>query len=800
MNERVLYNKVSSNSKKEKNWNHRFVLDKIPKFDAYKDVNYLSLGLLKSKIRYEQRIKREQANSKYAGRIYSSLYVKPKSSSRVKKVFGSSQKSLDKTSRNRDLSMRISLNKDFSIKKNKKTLNHYLYQGTLTGQNMAGSYLFNYMPDYKNKDINQNLREIICKEDKEISKEYESIKELWEKLGVTQSYIDKFDFVINTKSNNRDSILQMLNGEKRQMKKFRIELMKVISEIAKRENKINDLKKFIFAYGKVKKINRENEDNENMNELRTKNIGEVNRELIENDIHECLKSLRLRTINTVNLIRKFNTAYYNLFNNKISLKFIKSKYGYDDKYLAKVKNDLDFLKDSEINTLYHFSEKGGDPFLLFISDKCAEPSDLLRYKVLPITNEVLAIVRTYMFSLEEEEVFLKIKSRDIQNPNQSQFFRTNINNNNLYNTMNNRVITSYNSKIKKPFNKALNNNVGGVGNNNKLSSNNVNKNDAQNVEEKNEELPINLENNVELKIDNLYQIPRMTSKQLIRHLKKYGKMKKELFPPINKDLIKEEVQKNFFQKIEDRMGEVEREFNIKMDENFKKEQKKLEEEELRLKEEKEYIEKMKIKEEEERKRKEEKYLQLEKERNKRKKNDKRRREDSEKIAKKDNDIFLRDMEIKFMKNVKDKFKKENDIQFENKKVVIEEMEEKDKEKKEEIQKIKYADYKELKEAGYPIYLSSEENRSGTEELSENNYKSKVDEENEEESDNKSSKKNEKSSKNEENSKKEDENESEENEESESKTKTKKSKSKKKDGSSDNEEEENDEKEDNSDSN
>ena len=34
--------------KREKNWNQRFVLDKIPKFNAYNDVNYLSLGLLKS--------------------------------------------------------------------------------------------------------------------------------------------------------------------------------------------------------------------------------------------------------------------------------------------------------------------------------------------------------------------------------------------------------------------------------------------------------------------------------------------------------------------------------------------------------------------------------------------------------------------------------------------------------------------------------------------------------------------------------------------------------------------------------
>ena len=35
----------------EKKWNERFILEKIPQYDAYKDINYLSLGLVKSKIR-----------------------------------------------------------------------------------------------------------------------------------------------------------------------------------------------------------------------------------------------------------------------------------------------------------------------------------------------------------------------------------------------------------------------------------------------------------------------------------------------------------------------------------------------------------------------------------------------------------------------------------------------------------------------------------------------------------------------------------------------------------------------------
>ena len=43
------------NEKKEKKWDNRFITLKISEYDAYKDVNYLSLGLIKSKIRYEEK-------------------------------------------------------------------------------------------------------------------------------------------------------------------------------------------------------------------------------------------------------------------------------------------------------------------------------------------------------------------------------------------------------------------------------------------------------------------------------------------------------------------------------------------------------------------------------------------------------------------------------------------------------------------------------------------------------------------------------------------------------------------------
>ena len=47
----------------EKNWNERFILEKIPQYDAYQDINYLSLGLLKSKLRYEEKQMKESQKS-----------------------------------------------------------------------------------------------------------------------------------------------------------------------------------------------------------------------------------------------------------------------------------------------------------------------------------------------------------------------------------------------------------------------------------------------------------------------------------------------------------------------------------------------------------------------------------------------------------------------------------------------------------------------------------------------------------------------------------------------------------------
>lgn len=63
-------------------------------------------------------------------------------------------------------------------------------------------------------------------------------------------------------------------------------------------------------------------------------------------------------INVVAAIKKFNMRYEHLLNaGKIDLEYLKQKYGFDKNYLMKLKTDLDFLKDTDIGDLYHFSQK-----------------------------------------------------------------------------------------------------------------------------------------------------------------------------------------------------------------------------------------------------------------------------------------------------------------------------------------------------------------------------------------------------------------------------------------------------------
>ena len=818
MSKKYLYENEDKLLLREKNWNQRFVLGKIPKFDAYNDINYLSLGLLKSKLRYEEKIKKPDPRMKYNERIYSANYMKSKSIAKQKNenILKNNLK------KERFPSLRINLNQDFktkNIKKNNiKTSYNFPYQGTLTSHNIAGSYLFKFNPDYKNPKKNYNYIDLICQEDSEISDEYELLKDLWDKLGVTENYIKNFTFLLNNKYNNRDELLEMIKGEKKQMKIFRVEFMKALSEINKRENKIKDLKNFIKIYEQVltdeKRYKLINDD-------KIKDIGETNKEKIEGDIHDCLKSLRLKTINTVNAFQKFKKNYEHLFNTKFDLEIIKEKYGFNEQYLSKLKNDLDFLRDSPINILYHFSEKGGDPFLLCISDLCGNLNDIKKYRQVPISEEVLSIVKKFMFYIEQEDVFNLTRQKEENNKDSSNNYmkintsynnynnRTkknlgqkykNINNKNNDYLINEKIIfnnKSYksNNKLNNAFEKNLlsTNFKGNIEKEKlRLKSQNEYKNLFFNTEDTYEIYPEGkyLQTNAQSKNPNnqneniqyntvkteekKYHVPGMTSKQLFRQLDKYSKIQHELLPSTNKDKLKEKVKKNIIKNIEDRMKKVEIEFKIKMEEKLKKEEEKIKEEEKKIKIEKEKIEKICKAEEEERKQKEENYLKLEKEIEERKKKDKKIREENEKMEKRENAIFVKEMQAKFLNEVDQRFKKEDERQYEFKKEMIEKAEQREKERKEETERIRHEEFEKIKRGEVIVDLREKKKKAKKIKKKKkvikkiNKEKEKLKSEKSESTNKKNSEKNEEEESEDEEEEEEDDDEEEEEEESDGK--------------------------------
>ena len=179
----------------------------------------------------------------------------------------------------------------------------------------------------------------------------------------------------------------------------------------------------------------------------------MSKEDIEKDIHKSLSSLRLKGINTVIQIKRFKMKYSYLINiGKIDINYLCEVYGYNKHYLIKLINDLNFLKDTNLKELYHFSEKGEDPFLLSLSgksetinnykkkdsdlekeyenefeelesadkkynsvneninsDKNEEIIDGKKYKLLPISKELLGVVKNLNYYLNQEKMFIIVR-------------------------------------------------------------------------------------------------------------------------------------------------------------------------------------------------------------------------------------------------------------------------------------------------------------------------------------------------------------------------------------------------------
>ena len=399
---------------KEKNWDQRFFLYKIPPYDAFKDENYLSLGLMKSKIKYEQFLEKEK-QKKLRGKThhYTEHYIIDSQSG-------------NKTSKEKK--RKILFSATFNKLPNENNKNY----------NFANTYSYKFPGIKKNKTEETQL----TMEEIDLLDEFEIIKTMWNKLGVTKSYQENFINYINN-LDDLGNIRLYLNLEQKQMQKFKYDLTQLLKKIIHRNDQIAYLKQLINIYKNILKERKSHPEleNENLDTLCNKNEKQV----IE-DINTCLLSLRINTINVVNQIKSFHMSNsYFLYMNKINLEKIKEDYYYNDEYLLSIKSDLDFIQHSILTNLYEFENfEGGDPFFLSFSkikeedkDKQEENKEKQEDKQnkqkrkLEINKKVLEEVQNCIFFMLQAEILYKSKNTNKSDANKNkvlQFLKCGINN------------------------------------------------------------------------------------------------------------------------------------------------------------------------------------------------------------------------------------------------------------------------------------------------------------------------------------------------------------------------------------
>lgn len=385
---------LHKSEEREKNWDQRFVLYKIPPYDAFKDSNYLSLGLMKSKIKYERfLIKEKQRKLKGKNTYFTEHYV-------IDSHKGN-QTTKDK-SKKKLFSAKDNQNENYEIK-----------------NNLAKTYSIKFN---KTKSSLSNSGNNLTVEEMDLLDEFDIIKVLWNKFGVTKEYQESFTEFINS-LDNVDNIRTFLNLEKIQMQKFKYELTQLVKKIIHRNDQILQLKQLINLYEDILKEKKNNPEKSNAN-LDT--LSNINEKQVISDIHSCLLSLRISTINVVNQIKNFSisNSYY-LYMNKINLNKIKNDYSFSYEYLISIKSDLDFIQNSILTNLYDFDNYDGcDPFFISFSKIKEEgeqnPEEKKKNKKLDISKKMFDEIKNCVYFLQQAEILNKCKYSNKSNTHKNK--------------------------------------------------------------------------------------------------------------------------------------------------------------------------------------------------------------------------------------------------------------------------------------------------------------------------------------------------------------------------------------------
>ena len=339
----------SVNALREKQWDDRFIYDKIPLYDSKNDKNVL----------INLNCKSNSGNRKFGNKGINfpdnSLFIyRPLSNkTTMNHLFLNGKNNMKMPSaKSRDLNFR---NENILGNKYKSFLEY--------GGNNANAFE-NYKKSENKNNIdssNFNVINLI---------NLNNIMKMWDELGVNKTYRKLFSVIYK----------ELDDENKEELYK------KETNEINKIKSYINDLKKDIE--NRIRTIQELYDLNVKLN---TEIINKDNKcnEIILGEISEKINKLRIHTINVCKSMKKLKTELSGIKNlDKYDINIIGEKFNFDKNYLIKLKSELNFLKEG-FSKYYFNIANDQTPFLLKASEKSKISNDKDPFiHLIPLTQEL----------------------------------------------------------------------------------------------------------------------------------------------------------------------------------------------------------------------------------------------------------------------------------------------------------------------------------------------------------------------------------------------------------------------------
>lgn len=338
----------SVNAIREKNWDDRFIYNKIPQYNSFKDKNVL-INLRKKCHSSRKKLGITRGNP--SNIIESSLYLyRPLSNkTTIGYPFINGKNSMKTISaKERHFIYNSNKKNDFNYKKfllfgDKKILDNYKKYEILN-----------------NKDGFNNINII----------NLNNIIKLWNELSINNTYRNLFCVIYK----------ELDDEDKEEL------YQRETNELLSIKNDIKDLKDNIEL-----RLNTIKEISELNTKLNTEIINKDNKsnEIIINEISDKIGTLRQHTVNVCHSMKKLKYELNGLNNlDKYNINAIAEKFNFDKNYLIKMKGELNFLKEGFAK--YYFNiNNDHTPFLLRASEKSKISNDKDPfYHLIPLKQEL----------------------------------------------------------------------------------------------------------------------------------------------------------------------------------------------------------------------------------------------------------------------------------------------------------------------------------------------------------------------------------------------------------------------------